>query len=122
MSVYHSTGKQKPQGRPAVGKVCALKTVKSLAFTGVTLEQPGEHWKQPSTLHGNTPPLTANQQNSTAAQLRLVHKRYTRENIRVRAEVHKHDNKQQTLIQMGAYILCVCKQRRTLHDVYVNEL
>jgi len=49
-------------------------------FKVTTARLSQDHWGQPSIQHCNTPPpYTANQQYSTATQLRLMHKKYKRE-------------------------------------------
>lgn len=66
-------------GRTHAGhSAAALKIVKSRRYTGA-IRRILETAKHSALQHAT---LTANQQYSTAAQLRLVHKRYTRESIR----------------------------------------
>jgi len=55
------------------------KSVKSRCYTGA-IRRILETAKHSAPQHAT---LTANQQNSTATQLRLVHRKYTRENIRI---------------------------------------
>lgn len=62
-------------------KCCSqnLKKIKSRRYTGA-IRRILETAKHSAPQHAT---LTANQQNSTATQLRLVHRKYTRENIRI---------------------------------------
>lgn len=73
--------------RTCTGSFCKKKnataefkqSVKSRCYTGA-IRRILETAKHSAPQHAT---LTANQQNSTAMQLRLVHRKYTRENIRI---------------------------------------